>query len=609
MSNYEYLDPISDEEIKYAEGILLPEGQKFDEERRSIIKSMNSCSIEACPGSGKTTVLLAKLIILANRMPFKDRKGICVLTHTNVAIEEIKKRLGEKSEILFQYPNYFGTLQTFVDKYLAIPHYKELFKDKVAFIDDEIVNKTYKNVYLSRQLYGKKMRNRISDDEIVYDFKSNKIKFGPEVIEQTNLDYNRLYMRVKNGFLRYKEAIQLGGLYLDKYHILKELFSSRFKFVFLDEMQDTTKDAFDIIENLFDKEKTSLQYIGDSNQNIFGEEFKWSFDPVLPITESKRYGDEIASFICSLRIDKPNGSLLKGSNKASTKTPHLLVYESGKEDEVLDKFIELIKDYGLDQKKDSIFKAIGAVGRSSGKHIGSYCKEFAGKSEAEKMSFQYLAAKSNGKTSRNKELLNVILRICSNFLNQIGKKINDKPITPQELRLLLLEKEAFNKMKISVYNYLTSSNSVSNLRKNVYDLIKKEFEIEDRFEEKFLSYFHLENQNDEKIENANEHVKDNVKIYIDTVHGVKGETHTATLFLETFKRSNDLTQIKDYLFKERKPRRKMSDGLANKIKICYVGFSRPTDLLCLAMEKSEGLNKILDQNRGFLDGKVEIINL
>lgn len=59
-------------------------------------------------------------------------------THTNVAINEIINKLGEKSDILFKYPNYFGTIQSFVDKYLTIPYFKRQMGDNVKSIDDDI---------------------------------------------------------------------------------------------------------------------------------------------------------------------------------------------------------------------------------------------------------------------------------------------------------------------------------------------------------------------------------------------------------------------------------------------------------------------------------------
>ncbi|MGR6839579.1 hypothetical protein ACU5DF_10885 [Aliivibrio wodanis] len=70
-----------------------------------------------------------------------------------------------------------------------------------------------------------------------------------------------------------------------------------------------------------------------------------------------------------------------------------------------------------------------------------------------------------------------------------------------------------------------------------------------------------------------------------TIHAVKGETHAATLVLETKFRSNDLKLLIDYILAENN----MKPTAATKIKFMkqlYVAFSRPEHLLCLAMDKS-----------------------
>lgn len=107
----------------------LPENAFGDvnSERMKIINCWDSFDIVACPGSGKTTVLLAKLILLARRMPFVDGSGICVLTHTNVAIDEIRYQLGSKANILFQHPNFFGTIQAFINRFLVLPYYRQIY--------------------------------------------------------------------------------------------------------------------------------------------------------------------------------------------------------------------------------------------------------------------------------------------------------------------------------------------------------------------------------------------------------------------------------------------------------------------------------------------------
>lgn len=128
----------TDDEIRIAHDVLLKGKRPFDEQRVNIIKEDSSCYVQACPGSGKTTALLAKLIILANKMPLPDGKGVCVLTHTNVAIDEIKAKLGPKADILFKYPNFFGTIQTFLHKYVTAAALHYFYGSQITYVDDDV---------------------------------------------------------------------------------------------------------------------------------------------------------------------------------------------------------------------------------------------------------------------------------------------------------------------------------------------------------------------------------------------------------------------------------------------------------------------------------------
>ena len=74
---------------------------------------------------------------------------------------------------------------------------------------------------------------------------------------------------------------------------------------------------------------------------------------------------------------------------------------------------------------------------------------------------------------------------------------------------------------------------------------------------------------------------DNITIQFDTVHGVKGETHDATLYLETEKGgTSDIKKVLPF-FIGGKPT-KTADYSR---KCVYVGMSRPRKLLCLAIHK------------------------
>lgn len=126
---------ISDQDIQAVEEILLPHGAQFPEDAKNVIRCWHSTDVAACPGSGKTTVLLAKLKLLADRMPLENGAGICVLSHTNVAVNEIKNRLSDYADRLLSYPNYIGTIQSFIDRFVTMPYLRNISGQNVQVVD------------------------------------------------------------------------------------------------------------------------------------------------------------------------------------------------------------------------------------------------------------------------------------------------------------------------------------------------------------------------------------------------------------------------------------------------------------------------------------------
>lgn len=130
---------ITDEDILWVEEMM---GGKvhFDSARVNVLKNMDSVDIQAFPGSGKTTILVAKLAILAKKWPYSNA-GICVLSHTNVAREEIEERLGntEIGRKLLSYPHFIGTVHSFFDTYVSLPWLKSNGYE-INIIDTELVH-------------------------------------------------------------------------------------------------------------------------------------------------------------------------------------------------------------------------------------------------------------------------------------------------------------------------------------------------------------------------------------------------------------------------------------------------------------------------------------
>ena len=79
-------------------------------------------------------------------------------------------------------------------------------------------------------------------------------------------------------------------------------------------------------------------------------------------------------------------------------------------------------------------------------------------------------------------------------------------------------------------------------------------------------------------------------IEVTTIHAVKGETHFATLILETFWRKHDLPEIVPFLI-DQQDREDFKKVMTKKrAKRIFVGMTRPQELLCFAIHKDH-LNK------------------
>ena len=127
----------TNDQIESIERLLLPATCCFEEDARRVINCWESTDVLACPGSGKTTVLMAKLKMLANRMPLDGGCGVCILSHTNVAINEIKTRLKEDAEKILGYPNFAGTIQSFVDAFVVFPIWRSQSNGPLRIISED----------------------------------------------------------------------------------------------------------------------------------------------------------------------------------------------------------------------------------------------------------------------------------------------------------------------------------------------------------------------------------------------------------------------------------------------------------------------------------------
>lgn len=595
---------LEEEELKKIYQVLFENQGNFDKLAVEVIKKFESCYIAAAPGSGKTTTLVAKLIsLLEKNISFSKGKGICILTHTNVGIDIIKEKLGKKGEKLFKYPNYIGTLQSFIDKFLAIPYYKNKFKNNIKYIDDHLINsKLYFLMNTNRSLGSFiKRKSGLDPDTIYFNFEDKKFYYGEETVllnNSSSSSYKELYQRIENGFLKYKEAIQLGKLYLKEKPNLKKYFSDRFSLVIVDEMQDTSDKAFNILENIFDKKNTIVQYIGDPFQNIMDGTSSWvdTTQEKLCFNRSKRFGEPISALLTMI-----SGEQIIGNPKVKSIKPKLFLYDDLDSNEndggnrIFDKFIEEIKRYGLGTKK-GMFKVTGRVGKKNDSGhitIPNYFKNYFGGEKKAKENIKFQIKQNLGRSSENIIIIEQINKRIKSFFysNKIDIKLFEEIIENEVKK---------NELNIILYRYLKDK-KINVLTKAVSEFLSRNIEKFEPLKEKFQIYID-DNKETEGVDNI--YSNEEVDLEISTIHGVKGETHLATLYLDTyFKKKYDVSDILlDICLKKNLSSTKEMNERKN---ILYVGCSRPKFLLCLTCKKE----KIENLNKDNLDKIKEIFDL
>lgn len=612
---------ITEDDIVYAEKLLLPAGHSFNDERRAFIRCMESRDVIACPGSGKTTALLAKLVILARKMPFEENRGICVLTHTNVAIDEIKRRAGHAADALFQYPNFFGTIQSFVNQFLAIPGYKSEFGKPIVAIDNDrffsILEKKYSKEYKLQAW----MENRGGINSLGnYWLHPETLKVGRNLDEPignlgehtpTYGKINEIRMKVlESGFLSFIDAYSIALRYIHFVPTIHQAFQNRFCMVFLDEAQDTYEHQFRVLDAIFSSEKFLIQRIGDPNQAIFNsdKENDRAWEPKSPLyfSASYRYGDTISKLLSSVRLrDDISLQVFKSCNSYP---PQLITFLPGEEHQVLQAFVKLVHKFEL---SDNPFYAIGWIGKDKNDEgklcIPAYFPQFNRHQKHSNMQFSNLIsyaayAIKSAKAESVKRFFEVILQGVADALNDAGIKTEstNRTYTPYTVDHFWKQHDlqGYNSFRSQITNYYLRALDLCLDAIELRDFIKTSFAhiwSVNKNSEFFLISDEIDFTNQyDTDEPINQFISDSgIVVNVGTVHSVKGETHAATLYLETdYYGKTDAQRLINFLKGERNSSELQKKRHIYTLKIAHVAFSRPKYLLAFACQ---GLN--IDEHR------------
>lgn len=229
-----------------------------NEQKKAVLATDNALVI-ACPGSGKTRVLTRKIAYELNQIT-SMKEMIVAFTFTTNAAEEIYSRVEEMN--LPTDNLWIGTFHSFCSQWIIKPYSMYHNELNLGF--------SYASDY-----YQKKVLNEIKKKYGLNFFDNVITKFNRSG-EYTNKNYKfnkvaELYHeRLKEEqIVDYDQIIYFSYQLLMKHPQISINLSNLFKYVFVDEYQDTQDLQYAIIGEIIRHGKSSLFMVGDPEQNIF----------------------------------------------------------------------------------------------------------------------------------------------------------------------------------------------------------------------------------------------------------------------------------------------------------------------------------------------------
>ena len=220
-----------------------------DKQYEAVVNTEGPCLVIAGAGSGKTKVLTHKIAYLIGEKGAKPW-DILAITFTNKAANEMKERIanlvGNDAKDIWM-----GTFHSICVRILR------RFIDRIGFNSSFIIFDTSDQ----RTLVKACMRELAIDDKLFNDRSvlSEISNAKNEMLEPEQ------YKARSNGDFRKEKIATVYELYQKR---VLEYYANKFKYVLVDEYQDTNKAQFTLI-TLFASRNGNITVVGDNDQGIY----------------------------------------------------------------------------------------------------------------------------------------------------------------------------------------------------------------------------------------------------------------------------------------------------------------------------------------------------
>jgi ATP-dependent DNA helicase UvrD/PcrA len=622
--------------------------REFDESRREFLRARTTLDVSACPGSGKTTLIVAKLAIMARKWPHRT-KGICVLSHTNAAREEIQRRLRGTvvGQQLLSYPHFIDTIHGFVNRFLALP-WLNSNGFPTSTIDDDVATAFRRRAigepgYRTVQSFLEKHYSgfdklRIRDRNLWFDIgrpfpagsNTTTHKLARQAIEAAS----------SAGFFCYDEMFVWAKALLEDCPAVATWLQRRFPLVIIDEMQDTSELQVGVVATVFrrDSSQVVVQRVGDPNQAIYdgappdaeGSDGFPDPDRCLDIPNSFRFGPSIAALASPFALIPvgPNG--LQGVGPRTVRdapeccSHAVFVFSDESPAGVLDVFghhvLSIFSDSAL---AEGAVSAVGAVHRAHPEidpghahypktvphYWSGYTAEIGRRDPHPGSLVQYVRV-AQATVRDGHDLSSGVEKIASGvarLAHRIGdasrltRRAGTHRVVENGLKADPTAAAAYRGLlRAFLMEWTPLTSATWNARKTEILSIACALceTVED--EGRAAGFLDWEEYDPSLVVDAPTSPTDagpnvyrvadecgrRVDIRLGSIHSVKGQTHLATLLLNTFRNGHSSKKLLPWILGNKANGGKAKVQNRDRLLQTYVAMTRPSHLVCLAVPRS-----------------------
>lgn len=245
-----------------------------EKQYEAVVQTDGPCLVIAGAGSGKTKVLTHKIAYLIDEKDVKPW-DILAITFTNKAANEMKERV---TNLVGEIANdmWIGTFHSICVKILR------KFIDRIGFETSFVIFDTSDQKTLMKQiLKAQNVDDKLfSDKSVLYEISNAKnemlepaeyaIKHKGDFRKEQIAELYKIYQKKlkENNAIDFDDIINFTIKILTENPDILEYYSNKFKYVLVDEYQDTNKSQFTLVTLLASK-FGNITVVGDNDQGIY----------------------------------------------------------------------------------------------------------------------------------------------------------------------------------------------------------------------------------------------------------------------------------------------------------------------------------------------------